>query len=275
MENIKIDEDFKVLLPKLDPETFKQLEENILENGCRDPLVLWGDILVDGHNRFAICTEHGIPFTTVSKEFVSRDEAVIWIISTQVSRRNLSPAQLSYYRGRHYKSSKQMRGVYDRSDPSSAQNDRLKEPTARQIADQYNTSPRTIRRDEKGAEAIYAIGNSSFEAKRMIIDGDVKISKKDLETITTLPDEEVAVIAAQIESGTYKKREPKPPAPDYPGRPVDSIIAGMQPLDAAISKFSGSLYAELHNVTRQADKAKVKTALRAYISMLEELYGVI
>jgi hypothetical protein len=33
-----------------------------LLGGCRDALVLWGDVLVDGHNRYGICTKHGIAF---------------------------------------------------------------------------------------------------------------------------------------------------------------------------------------------------------------------
>ena len=50
------------------------LEENILQNGCRDSLVLWGDILVDGHNRYEICTKHNIPFSTIEKQFDSHEE---------------------------------------------------------------------------------------------------------------------------------------------------------------------------------------------------------
>jgi len=120
MQEIIIDEEFKALLPTLDQTTFKLLEENIIENGCRDPLVLWDGVLIDGHNRYEICTQHFIPFATVDKEFASREDALIWIISTQVSRRNLSPMQLSYYRGLHYRAEKKRisnaRGVNQHSE---------------------------------------------------------------------------------------------------------------------------------------------------------------
>jgi hypothetical protein len=104
MREITIDEQFKYLLPVLDEQTFALLEESLLANGCMHPLVLWGDILIDGHNRYEICQKHEIPFETVEMEFASRDEAMIWIITTQVGRRNLSPIQLSYFRGLHYNS---------------------------------------------------------------------------------------------------------------------------------------------------------------------------
>ena len=82
MENIIIDEEFRSLLPALDKVTFALLEENLLENGIRDPLVLWNNILIDGYNRYSLSKKHAIPFTTVNKEFDSRDDVLIWIIST-------------------------------------------------------------------------------------------------------------------------------------------------------------------------------------------------
>ena len=84
-----IDNEFKGLIPPLTDEEYKGLEESILKDGCRDALVLWGEILVDGHNRYEICTRHNIPFKTVQKEFTNRDEVMLWMIDTQFSRRNL------------------------------------------------------------------------------------------------------------------------------------------------------------------------------------------
>ena len=86
MQNVVIDDEFERLLPKLDEKTYTSLEANLLENGCRDSLVLWNGILIDGHNRYGICTKHNIPFNTVSKEFETREEVLIWIITTQVSQ---------------------------------------------------------------------------------------------------------------------------------------------------------------------------------------------
>ena len=86
---MKIDSEFKNLIPALTDEEYKGLEQSILSEGCRDALVLWGDILVDGHNRYEICTRHNIPFKTVQKEFTSRDDVLLWMIDTQFSRRNL------------------------------------------------------------------------------------------------------------------------------------------------------------------------------------------
>ena len=110
MQKIIIDEEFKALLPALDEDTYAMLEENLMQNGCRDSIVLWGDILIDGHNRHEICSKHNIPFNTINRDFGSREEALIWIISTQVARRNLTQIQLSHFRGLHYIVDKKMHG---------------------------------------------------------------------------------------------------------------------------------------------------------------------
>lgn len=81
---------FQSLIPPLSPEEFDQLQRNILNEGCRDPLVIWNETLIDGHNRLSICNRLGIPFSTASLEFSDEDEACIWIIQNQKGRRNLS-----------------------------------------------------------------------------------------------------------------------------------------------------------------------------------------
>ena len=59
---LKTDEEFKHLIRPLRQREYTQLEQNILSDGCRDPIVVWNDVIVDGHNRYEICMRYGIPF---------------------------------------------------------------------------------------------------------------------------------------------------------------------------------------------------------------------
>lgn len=86
---IKVDPEFEALIPPLTADERSQLEANLVADGCRDPLVVWGDTLIDGHNRHEICTRLGIPFETVTKEFSGRGHVIEWIIKNQFGRRNL------------------------------------------------------------------------------------------------------------------------------------------------------------------------------------------
>ena len=87
---MQIDNEFKNLIPPLTDEEFAQLEENILRDGIREPLVIWNDILIDGHNRYAIAQKHGLTFNTTELNFDSRAEVITWIIQNQFGRRNIS-----------------------------------------------------------------------------------------------------------------------------------------------------------------------------------------
>ena len=84
-----IDPEFKALSPPLAADELRQLEQNILRDGCRDPLVVWNGVLIDGHNRYEICTRNGLPLETVEMVFYDRSHAIEWIIRNQFGRRNL------------------------------------------------------------------------------------------------------------------------------------------------------------------------------------------
>jgi len=92
MKDLVINENFKELIPPLSAEEFSQLEFNLIQDGCREPLVVWEgrDILIDGHNRYQICQANGIEFDTVELEFDNEREAEIWIIRNQFGRRNIT-----------------------------------------------------------------------------------------------------------------------------------------------------------------------------------------
>jgi ParB-like chromosome segregation protein Spo0J len=86
---------FQHIIPPLSADEFTQLERNILQDGIREPLVLWGDVLVDGHNRYAIAQKHGLPFQSVQVGFADDKAATEWIILNQFGRRNINNYQRS------------------------------------------------------------------------------------------------------------------------------------------------------------------------------------
>jgi N6-adenosine-specific RNA methylase IME4 len=87
---LNIDADLKKLIPPLAPDERALLEASIIAEGCRDAIITWNDTIVDGHNRYEICTKHGIPFRTEDRDFESADEVKIWMIDNQKGRRNLT-----------------------------------------------------------------------------------------------------------------------------------------------------------------------------------------
>ena len=92
--NITVNEELLAYIDPLTPDEHEALERSLLTEGCRDALVLWGEVLVDGHNRYGICTRHGIPFNTVQNTaFKTLDDVHLWMIDQHLGRRSVSDFQ--------------------------------------------------------------------------------------------------------------------------------------------------------------------------------------
>jgi len=95
-KGLQTDKEFQSLIPALSNEEYCGLEASILADGCRDPLVLWGDILIDGHNRYEICQKHKLPYETCTISSIKdRRDARIWIRRNAMDKRNLNAYQRS------------------------------------------------------------------------------------------------------------------------------------------------------------------------------------
>jgi len=292
MSEIIIDKEFEFFLPPLDEATFKWLEDSVLEYGCQQPLVLWEGILIDGYNRYRIIMEHDIPYTTVSMEFESRDEVLIWMISNQVSRRNLNPMQLSYFRGMHYNTDKRLVGNQCGNNRYSSNlelphNEAILEyeRTSKRLAEHYNVSRATIERDGRVALGIVAIGEKSPEAKRSILAGKANISRKKLRELASYTDDKVSEIAVEIEEHRFDNDRNASSEVDS-NADSSNLGANMSgahnngsgddmsdilPLSETVIRMTNVFHNELRLAINGSDK-DLKNALRMSIDLLEVLY---
>ena len=203
MQNLTIDPEFQNLIPKLTTDEYNLLEESILADGCRDALVVWNGIIIDGHNRYDICTKHDLPYQTTPIIFDSKDEAKIWIIRNQFGRRNLSMFQRSELglelkplieaKAKENQTLSQGRGI-----KGSENSPNLIEPidTRKEIAKIAGVSDNTIARVEKIME------QSSPEIIQSIRDGNLTINK----AYNYLKREEIKEQAKTIEQPKGKYR---------------------------------------------------------------------
>ncbi|MFZ4874222.1 hypothetical protein ACL9RI_03985 [Janthinobacterium sp. Mn2066] len=92
--NITINAVLQAYIDPLTDSEYAALERSLLNEGCRDALVLWNDVLIDGHNRYAICRKHDIPFKTIQNtSFESIDDVMLWMIDNHLARRSVSDFQ--------------------------------------------------------------------------------------------------------------------------------------------------------------------------------------
>ena len=88
---LKISAEFRDITPSLSDEERRLLEQSILTEGCREAIVVWDGVIVDGHARFEILEKHGITdFKTTEMQFEDKEAAMLWVIDNRLGRRNLS-----------------------------------------------------------------------------------------------------------------------------------------------------------------------------------------
>ena len=154
-DDMIVDAEFAALIPPLSAEERQQLEENIAEHGgARDPLVVWASkgtlTLLDGHNRYEICTRLDLPFDIHEMQFKSRDEAADWMDRNQLGRRNLHPDAFTLLLGRRYNRAKKQGERTDITSGKSCQ----KSTTAERLAKEHGVTEKTVRNAGKFAESV-------------------------------------------------------------------------------------------------------------------------
>lgn len=97
----KILDELKNWFPVQTSDELENLEESLVEEGCRDPIVIWNRdvdiVIIDGMTRYPICKKHGIEFSTIEKQFDNIEQVKAWMCRNQLGRRNLSASQKAYF----------------------------------------------------------------------------------------------------------------------------------------------------------------------------------
>jgi len=160
---MKIDPEFKDLIEPMTGAERTGLEESLKKDGLLSPLVIWKEqgIILDGHNRYEICTRLDIPVEGIEISIESREHAWNWIIKNQLSRRNLTPDQMTYLMGRRYSVEKGLKGGNGNNQYSKEQSlqneDFAPGKTNAVLAKEYGVNKSTIERAEKYAQAVDAV----------------------------------------------------------------------------------------------------------------------
>ncbi len=104
IKDLKVDKEFKELLPVLTPEESEKLENSILQYGMLDPIKIWQEpstgewIIIDGHNRYNILKKHDIEWHywqdyKIMGELETREDVKQWMLEQQLGRRNLTETE--------------------------------------------------------------------------------------------------------------------------------------------------------------------------------------
>ena len=216
MTKLNIDPFFRDKIPPLTEEEFNQLKENILEDGeVYEPLVIWENTIIDGHNRWRIICENWDAlkdkYKTKSMDFPDKWSAAEWMCKKQLGRRNLSDDQKAYTVGKMQEARKMSHGG-DRGNQytkaATVQNGRMaktqrdiKDGTAGEIAKEIGVGVNFVKRAEKFAQAVDHADEIVPGFKDAILTGKANTTQQLVRSMNLMTDEEVKDTAEKILRG--------------------------------------------------------------------------
>ena len=167
--DLTVDPEFRDLIPPLNEEELKLLEESLVADGCESPLIVWNGAIIDGHNRYAICRKHDIPFSIQEKHFDSREEVMLWMLRNQLGRRNLN----SYQRSE----------LALRTEPLLREAAKKKQATstgghAPQLLETSRKAEKRIHTDKELASLAGVSDNTIRKARRIVRDADDAVKRE-------------------------------------------------------------------------------------------------
>lgn len=171
-KQLQIDKQLQELLPPLSQEEYNLLEENIKANGCIDPIAIWTDTetnityIIDGHNRYSICTKYNLDFKTIKMNFESKNDTIKWMIDTQLGRRNLSLIQRIIVVEKYREKLKEVAKKNQRSGIKTMEAIR----TSRVLADMAYVGSGTMARYE------YVMKNGDEDLKNKMLNDEIPIT---------------------------------------------------------------------------------------------------
>lgn len=279
MRQLIVEPEFRDKIPALSPEEFSKLEENILADGeVRDPLVVWNNTIIDGHNRWAIIQKHPeLKWSVKQMEFSDKWAAIAWMCRNQLGRRNLNDEQRTYLMGRQSEAEKMTEKFHGNQyvEVGGSETDRAKPGrTMQRIAEEYGVGYGTVDRAEKFAKGLDAAEKASPGIRDAVLSGEVKAPKSVIAEIRNLPEEKQKEAAEAIKRGeieTAKSYIRPIPKPEETG--ALTVTEFRELLDAAINNLDFAL--RMHMVEVHPEILDLEDGRREALEALESCVSVI
>ena len=278
-QELTIDSEFDNIVPSISPDELKILEEQVLKYGLICPIVIWNNVIVDGHNRYRIIHLHPeIELKTYEMEFGSREEAIIWICKNQLGRRNLSESNKRYLIGKQYETEKkQSKFAGNRFTLANESRMVQNEPSYNQhgtrskIAQENNVSESYVLRANEYQKGVDIADKISPGIKDDILTEKISPKNSDLTRLTKLSPEEQKEAIEELRNPEKKKpKEKKKEIPvDIEESILDSMVGTVNMFVDSCNNFF-TRFPKLRTEEKYRERAlKIMEAAKKYIIEIE------
>ena len=193
---LESDEDFLLLKQPLSDRDYIKLKHSLFTEGCKEHILVWHGIIIDGNKRYEICKENNIRFKIRHSMFRSKAEAFVYICKEELQRNDLINEMYKYLIGRLYQSELERKAqMYSSKNESTHPyipgRVYRKQEISQQISDELKISRGTVLKYEIFTKCIDSLREKEPEIAAKILSGKLKISHENIIELERLPSREL------------------------------------------------------------------------------------
>lgn len=257
---VRVDAKIEAMIRTLTEYELNALEESLLAEGKSiSPLWLWGDLLVDGHNRFRLCKKYKLPYEVKQayEDAEDMDDVMDRIRRDSLARRNLSTGEQSKHRAERvsYKIKKSV-------DPSEA---------IRAVAKESNVSVRQVQRDVKRAGLIETLDEDvktiAVAVSTPVVKKLASLSKEKQKAVVKKAGGNAKAIEKEVKKDTPEKAVIKDDTPQALVAPIQAVatqLNGMLKELKRLADYAGGEWLDLTDLETQITALKYSIRQSVY-----------
>ena len=291
ISNIIISDDFRILVQDLNDKDFITLKKDLESKVLTPKVKMWDGYLLSDFQIYEYCENTGISVMYEELEFPGKTFAQSWVCSEQLKRTDLSEEYRKYLIGQKFlfevsiQKEERAKLFSDRPIGNFSISQSNKTKIAKKIGNELGINLGTVQKYSVYSEAIDQILSMEERFVKMILNGTVKVSHKNVLRLAEQPKEVITKIMNYVEdnkiehlgyselTSDFQWKEIQSPVPPKTSNDVPKIrlMPAYDP-DAEISSMALTIPSWVSSMERAHKRTDYsKTSVTARINLVKQL----
>lgn len=291
ISNIIVSDDFRILVQDLNEKEFIVLKKDLESKAITPKVKLWDRYLLSDFQIYEYCENAGISVMYEELDFPGMAFAQSWICSEQLKRTDLSEEYRKYLIGQKFlfevaiQKEERAKLFSDRPIGTFSISQSNKTKIAKKIANDLGISFGTVQKYSVYSEAIDQIHSMESRFVKMILNGTVKVSHKNVLRLAEQSEEVITKIMNYVEdnkiehlgysefTSDFQWKEIQSPTPPKTSDEVPKIrLMPVYDPDAEISSMALTIPSWVSSMERAHNRTDYsKTSVTARINLVKQL----
>ena len=189
------------LIQPLSKKDDEDLALDLIEYGCKEPILTWNGYILDGHRRYQICRHYGIPYQVEKVHLINLPDAVSYVCREQLNRNDLTYERRRYLIGKWYQAQRELAVLDVKAGTCAGESVKLASAAhARgvKIANALGLTLGGVNKYRVYQQSLDAILAAAPPLGRQILSGNVRLSHENARFLGEQPPAKIRSIAKMV-----------------------------------------------------------------------------